>query len=160
MPPDDNRLRIADAEREAAIAALSRQFSEGRLTPDEFSERCAAVGAALTRADLKPIFIDLPVNPAGFTITDPVVSDALQRQRAQFTAQRAAQERRQARIHFLETLFKRLQYGSAAAAAAALVMAFYSLGWGSQDFVWIIAIVVCACVAMISAALRAFVRKR
>lgn len=160
ITPDDDRLRIADTEREAAIAALSRQFSEGRLTPDEFSERCAAVYAALTRGDLKPIFVDLPVNTAAFTITALEVSEALPRQAAQFSAQRAAHERRQARIYFLETLFKRLQYGSAAVAIVAFVIACYSLVYGSQDVVWIIAIVVFACLAIVSAALRAFVGKR
>lgn len=42
---------------------LSKQFSEGRLTPDEFSERSAAIAAAVTRADLEPVFADLPAKP-------------------------------------------------------------------------------------------------
>jgi len=58
-----DRLRIGTAEREEAMRLLSRQFSEGRLSPDEFSERSAAVSSALTRADLAPIFADLPVKP-------------------------------------------------------------------------------------------------
>jgi len=56
-------VRIGTAEREEAMALLSRQFSEGRLNPDEFSERSAAVAAAMTRADLEPLFADLPAKP-------------------------------------------------------------------------------------------------
>jgi hypothetical protein len=60
---EDERVRIGTAEREEAMALLSRQFSEGRLSPDEFSERSGAVAAAVTRADLEPIFADLPAKP-------------------------------------------------------------------------------------------------
>ena len=56
-------VRIGTAEREEAMALLSRQFTEGRLNPDEFSERSAAVAAAVTRADIEPIFADLPAKP-------------------------------------------------------------------------------------------------
>lgn len=61
---ESEQVRIGTAEREDAMQLLSRQFSEGRLTPDEFSERCATVSAALTRADLEPVFADLPAKPA------------------------------------------------------------------------------------------------
>lgn len=60
---EDEDVRIGTAEREEAMALLSRQFSEGRLNPDEFSERSGAIAAAVTRADLEPIFADLPAKP-------------------------------------------------------------------------------------------------
>lgn len=60
---ENEGVRIGNAEREEAMELLSRQFSEGRLNPDEFSERSAAVAAAVTRADLEPIFADLPAKP-------------------------------------------------------------------------------------------------
>ena len=60
---EDERVRIGTSEREEAMALLSRQFSEGRLNPDEFTERSAAIAAAMTRADLEPIFADLPAKP-------------------------------------------------------------------------------------------------
>ncbi len=60
---ETERVRIGTAEREDALQLLGKQFAEGRLTPEEFSERSAAVSAALTRADLQPIFADLPVTP-------------------------------------------------------------------------------------------------
>lgn len=66
----DEGVRIGTAEREEAMELLSRQFSEGRLNPDEFSERSAAVAAAVTRADLEPIFADLPAKPGSDAISD------------------------------------------------------------------------------------------
>ncbi|WP_225933649.1 DUF1707 SHOCT-like domain-containing protein [Mycolicibacterium pallens] len=69
---EDEGVRIGTAEREEAHALLSRQFSEGRLNPDEFSERSAAVAAAVTRADLAPIFADLPAKPGGDRTPDLV----------------------------------------------------------------------------------------
>jgi hypothetical protein len=60
---DPGLVRIGTAEREQAMTLLGRQFSEGRLNPDEFSERSAAIAAAVTRADLEPIFADLPAKP-------------------------------------------------------------------------------------------------
>ena len=56
--PDD---RISDAEREEAIAALLQAQGEGRLTPDEVAERAAQVREARRRAELAPIFHDLPL---------------------------------------------------------------------------------------------------
>ncbi|HEY5151841.1 MAG TPA: DUF1707 domain-containing protein [Mycobacterium sp.] len=63
MGDETERVRIGTAEREQAMDLLSKQFSEGRLTPDEFSERSAAIAAAVTWADLEPIFADLPAKP-------------------------------------------------------------------------------------------------
>ncbi|MCX2934204.1 DUF1707 domain-containing protein [Mycobacterium sp. CVI_P3] len=65
MSDNPELFRIGTAEREQAMDLLSRQFSEGRLTPDEFSERSAAIAAAVTRADLEPVFADLPTKPGG-----------------------------------------------------------------------------------------------
>lgn len=65
------QIRIGTAEREDAMRLLSRQFSEGRLNPDEFSERSAAISAAITRADLAPVFADLPEKPGVPAVGDP-----------------------------------------------------------------------------------------
>lgn len=67
---DDEGVRIGTAEREQAQALLSRQFSEGRLNPDEFSERSATIAAAVTRADLEPVFADLPAKPGALPATE------------------------------------------------------------------------------------------
>jgi hypothetical protein len=61
MSGEYGRVRVSSAEREAVLAELGRQFSEGRLRADEFAERTDAIIAALTRDDLFPIFADLPV---------------------------------------------------------------------------------------------------
>ena len=69
MSDDAAQVRIGTAEREEAMDLLSRQFSEGRLAPDEFSDRSAAISAAVTRADLEPIFADLPAKPGAVAST-------------------------------------------------------------------------------------------
>ncbi|ABL84106.1 MULTISPECIES: DUF1707 domain-containing protein [unclassified Nocardioides] len=63
----DEHLRIGDAEREQAAAALGEHYAQGRLTSEEYAERLDRIWAARTRADLGPIFRDLPgrYGPAG-----------------------------------------------------------------------------------------------
>jgi len=56
----NDSLRIGDAERDAAIAALARHFADGRLTQDEHEERTALALKARTGADLRVLFADLP----------------------------------------------------------------------------------------------------
>ena len=53
-------LRIGDAERDAAVAALTRHFTEGRLTQPEHEERIEAAIRARTGSDLRRLFADLP----------------------------------------------------------------------------------------------------
>ncbi|SDC40353.1 DUF1707 SHOCT-like domain-containing protein [Nocardioides lianchengensis] len=57
---NDAQLRIGDAEREQAAAALGDHFAQGRLSADEHGDRLDRVWAARTRADLAPVFRDLP----------------------------------------------------------------------------------------------------
>jgi Domain of unknown function (DUF1707) len=56
----DEQLRIGDAERERAAADLGDHYAQGRLTVEEHAERLDRIWAARTRADLGPIFADLP----------------------------------------------------------------------------------------------------
>ena len=56
----NERLRIGDAEREAAAHELGEHFAMGRITADEHGERLEQVWAARTAADLAPAFRDLP----------------------------------------------------------------------------------------------------
>ena len=63
-------LRIGDAEREQAAADLGEHFAQGRLSVDEHAERLEQVWVAKTRAELVPLFRDLPggaygARPAG-----------------------------------------------------------------------------------------------
>lgn len=60
MTPQGPELRIGDAEREAAVAALGEHYAAGRLTKEEYDERSAHAYAARTRSALWPLFADLP----------------------------------------------------------------------------------------------------
>ena len=55
-----DHLRLGDAEREQASALLCDHYAEGRIDTDEYSDRLDAIWAARTRADLRPVFADLP----------------------------------------------------------------------------------------------------
>ena len=56
----NDRLRIGDAEREAAARELGEHFALGRITAEEHGERLEQIWAARTAADLAPAFQDLP----------------------------------------------------------------------------------------------------
>ena len=56
----DEHLRIGDAEREQAAAALGEHYAQGRLSSDEHAERLDQIWTARTRAELQPVFRDLP----------------------------------------------------------------------------------------------------
>jgi len=66
------RLRISDADRDRAASVLSDALAEGRLTPDEHSQRLDAIYAAKTHADIAPIVSDLP--GAGAALEVPIGS--------------------------------------------------------------------------------------
>jgi hypothetical protein len=53
-------IRASDQERDQAVQRLQTAFAEGRLDDREFDERMRAALAASTRADLAPLFADLP----------------------------------------------------------------------------------------------------
>jgi len=56
----DEHLRIGDAEREQAATALGEHYAQGRITADEHAERLEQIWQARTRAELQPVFRDLP----------------------------------------------------------------------------------------------------
>lgn len=58
--PDRPEERLSTSEREEAVTRLSEFEVEGRITSAEFDERAAAARGAATRADLVPLFADLP----------------------------------------------------------------------------------------------------
>lgn len=55
-----DETRIGNSEREAALVALQQHLTAGRIELDEFDQRSAVIAAARTRADLVPVFADLP----------------------------------------------------------------------------------------------------
>jgi class 3 adenylate cyclase len=74
-PEGDAHIRIGDQERRAAIDALSRHTSEGRLSLEEFEELAGRVYAARTRGDLDDVLSGLPDRDGGgdsvTTVADP-----------------------------------------------------------------------------------------
>ena len=62
--PADDPFRglplIGDAERQAAVDALTDHFVAGRLDQAEFNQRMEAAMLARTSAELAPLFADLP----------------------------------------------------------------------------------------------------
>jgi hypothetical protein len=56
----NSRLRASDADRDTAAAVLNNALAEGRLTPEEHSERLDAIFEAKTHAELVPLLDDLP----------------------------------------------------------------------------------------------------
>ena len=54
------QVRVGDAEREAAVAALGEHYVAGRLTAEEHDQRISQAFAARVEADLWPLFRDLP----------------------------------------------------------------------------------------------------
>jgi Domain of unknown function (DUF1707) len=56
----NSRLRASDADRDSAASVLNEALAEGRLTPEEHSERLDSIYAAKTQGDLVPVLEDLP----------------------------------------------------------------------------------------------------
>jgi hypothetical protein len=59
--PDPSQIRIGDTERNSALDALSEHLGKGRIDLDEFGTRSAQVTQARTVADLRALFVDLPL---------------------------------------------------------------------------------------------------
>lgn len=64
--PSAGSLRASDAERDAALRALTTHFADGRLNHAEFDERADAALAARTQDQLRALFKDLPSPVPGF----------------------------------------------------------------------------------------------
>lgn len=54
------QLRVGDADREAAVAALGEHYVAGRITAEEHDDRTTRAFRARVAADLWPLFSDLP----------------------------------------------------------------------------------------------------
>jgi Domain of unknown function (DUF1707) len=60
-----SRLRVSDADRDAAVTELSQHFQAGRLDAAELDDRTGRALRARVRGDLEPLLADLPRPPAG-----------------------------------------------------------------------------------------------
>jgi len=69
--PSTSSLRLSNADRDAAVSALSRAHADGRISAEEFSERSATAKTAVTRGDLAPLFTDLPAAVHGAESVPP-----------------------------------------------------------------------------------------
>jgi hypothetical protein len=56
----NDRMRIADSDRDRAAAQLRDYYAEGRLTSEELDERVSAALSAKTAGDLRRLMADLP----------------------------------------------------------------------------------------------------
>jgi hypothetical protein len=77
--PERRELRASDADRDRVALQLREALAEGRLTPEEHSERIDAVFAARTLADLEPLTADLTTStpastPASVRPASPAVA--------------------------------------------------------------------------------------
>lgn len=70
MGVERERLRVSDAERQAAVDSLRVAFSDGRLDLHEYDERIGRAYGAVTYGDLDRLFTDLP-RPLVVTHTPP-----------------------------------------------------------------------------------------
>jgi len=62
QPADPQQLlRVSDSEREHVVTLLTDACAEGRLTLEEMGARVGSAYNAVTRADLVPLTVDLPV---------------------------------------------------------------------------------------------------
>ena len=66
-----SQVRVGDAERESAVAALGEHFVAGRLTKEELDERADAAWTARTGHDLATLFRDLPQLPPPTPVRPP-----------------------------------------------------------------------------------------
>jgi hypothetical protein len=68
---DPDQLRIGTQEREDAVRVLGEHFADGRMPVDEYEERVGVALEAKTRADLRPLFADLPAPYPTFMAPPP-----------------------------------------------------------------------------------------
>lgn len=57
---DPRELRVSDAEREHVVSLLNKAVGRGMISLDEFTARTDTALAAVTRADLNSVLLDLP----------------------------------------------------------------------------------------------------
>jgi hypothetical protein len=75
-PPTPGDLRVSDADRDRALAALSEHYQAGRLTLEEFEERSEQTLKSKTERELTGLFTDLPTTqgvapPTGQAVAVP-----------------------------------------------------------------------------------------
>lgn len=78
--PDDDRVRLADAERDALAEALGRHYVAGRLDAEALTTRVEAVFGAEFRDEAEAALADLPA-PEPAAAPEPVALPARKQRR-------------------------------------------------------------------------------
>ncbi|ANZ37140.1 hypothetical protein BBK82_14765 [Lentzea guizhouensis] len=81
---DPRDLRVSDAEREHVVSLLNKAVGRGMITLDEFTTRTDTALAAVTRADLNAVLLDLP----GMVNTDAIAGPRIELKNAMGTTVR------------------------------------------------------------------------
>ena len=118
-------LRVSDRDRQAAAERLRLAMGEGRLDLVEYDDRLARAYAAVTYADLEPLFADLP--PASAMVA-PVSPPTPVRQPAARPVPSAA--RLPTALKVLWTIW------AAVVSINVTVWLLVSLGNGEPDYFW------------------------
>jgi hypothetical protein len=118
-------LRVSDRDRQAAAERLRLAMGEGRLDLVEYDDRLARAYAAVTYADLEPLFADLP--PASAMVV-PVPPPTPVRQPAARPVPSAA--RLPTALKVLWTIW------AAVVSINVTVWLLVSLGNGDADYFW------------------------
>lgn len=71
-PPEPERMRASDADRDAVAHRLRDALAEGRLDLDEHNERLDATYRSKTVGDLVPLTEDLPETPSDASLARPM----------------------------------------------------------------------------------------
>lgn len=87
-------LRIGDQERMQAMDTLGRALGEGRLTMDEFDQRCNQVAKAKTQNELRPVLADLPAVVGGGVVKQQPIDHGGQGADKLYSAREIMQARR------------------------------------------------------------------
>ena len=120
-------MRVSDRDRQAAAERLRLALGEGRLDLLEYDDRLARAYAAVTHADLEPLFTDLPA-ASEMAATGPGAAPQ---------PSRPATRRPAAAVARLPTALKVLWTVWVAVVSINLtVWVLVSLGNGEPDYFW------------------------
>lgn len=120
-----SELRIGDAERNAAVAALGDHMSTGRLDLEEYGNRSATASAARTVGELQSLFADLPAPHPPL----PSVAAPLARPAAGSYVQNVAASNLPTQADERSKAQKFVAAASASSAIIALILFFTVGGW-------------------------------
>ncbi|MET9253130.1 DUF1707 domain-containing protein [Streptomyces sp. NPDC003717] len=78
-PPDDPEALLAEPDREQAVRRLQRAYADEHISHEEMDARLERALTARTRADLAPVLVALPPEPAPTTSTITAAAGRIRR---------------------------------------------------------------------------------